>query len=115
MGYANIPVAIGWIAGSYLAGDRYDTGGDKANLARKHLEEVVGMGADKVEAIQRSEVVDVLGGELGMTAMEVQRFLYETYSPQMIWVDIAWIGAASVVAMVIYDRVLRYIDSRKAA
>ncbi len=50
-----------------------------------------------------------------MTAMEVQRFLYETYSPQMIWVDIAWIGAASVVAMVIYDRVLRYIDSRKAA
>ncbi len=114
MGYANIPVAIGWIAGSYLAGDAYDTGGDKANLARKHLQEVVGWSADKAEAIQRSEVVDVLGGELGMTAMEVQRLLYATYSPQTIWIDIAWIGGASIVAMVAYDRVLRILDSRKA-
>jgi len=115
MGYANIPVAIGWISGSFMAGDRYDTEGDKANLARKHLEEVVGWSADKVDAIQRSEVVDVLGSELGMTAMEVQRMLYETYSPQLIWVDIAWIGAASIVLMIGYDRTLRWLDGRKAA
>ncbi len=35
MGYANIPVAIGWIAVSYLSGDSYEKGGDKANLAEK--------------------------------------------------------------------------------
>jgi dipeptide/tripeptide permease len=115
MGYANIPVAIGWIAGSYLAGGRYEDGGDKANLARKHLQDVVGWSADKAEALQRSEVVDVLGGELGMTAMEVQRLLYATYSPQAIWIDIAYIGAASIVAMIIYDRVLRWFDGQKAA
>ncbi len=115
MGYANIPVAIGWITGSYLAGGAYEEGGDKANLARQHLENVLGWSHDKVEAIQRSEVVDTLGKELGLTASEVQKMLYETYHPETIWYDIAWIGLASIVLMIVYDRVLRVLDARKAA
>jgi dipeptide/tripeptide permease len=115
MGYANIPVAIGWIAGSYLAGSRYEEGGDKVNLARQHLQEVVGWSAEKAEAIQRSDVVDVLASELSMTAMEVQGMLYEIYQPQLIWVDIAIIGGISIVLMFVYDRVLNFVDNRKAA
>ena len=43
MGYANAPIAIGWISGSLFAGNRYEASGDKVNLARKHLVEEVGM------------------------------------------------------------------------
>ena len=34
MGYVNVPVAIGWMAGSAIAGDKYELMGDKINLAK---------------------------------------------------------------------------------
>ena len=37
MGYVNVPVAIGWMAGSAIAGERYEMMGDKVNLAKKYL------------------------------------------------------------------------------
>src|SRR5258706_350783 len=37
MGYANMPVAVGWAYGSRLGGDVYDKFGDKANLALRYL------------------------------------------------------------------------------
>ncbi len=106
MGYANIPVAIGWIAGSYLAGDAYEKGGDKANLARKYLQEELNMESAAADAIDRADVVAELSRQLGKTALETQRLLYETYSPQSVWYSIAMIGVASIVLMVVYDRVL---------
>lgn len=115
MGYANIPVAIGWIAGSYLAGDAYETGGDKANLARKHLVEAQGMEQSAADAIDRADVVQALADSLGKTAMETQQLLYTTYSPQTIWIDIGIIGAGSIVAMVVYDRVIKYINANKTS
>ena len=114
MGYANIPVAIGWIAGSYLAGDAYEKGGDKANLARKYLVEKMGMGAEEAEAIDRAEVVNVLASKLGQTAMDVQDLLYTTYDPSALWWNIGAIGLASIVGMIIYDRVLKAIGPAEA-
>ena len=112
MGYANIPVAIGWIAGSIFAGNRYETTGDKVNLAKQHLIDQLGMSMDAVGALQKSDVLPTLAGKLNMTAMETQHFLFETYNPHHIWIDIGLIGLASVVGMVIYDRVLHYIDNK---
>ena len=109
MGYANIPVAIGWIAGSYLAGDAYEKNGDKANLARKYMQEELNMDSAAVEAIDRADVLAQLAGKIGKTTMETQRLLYETYSPQDLWWSIGAIGLASIVGMIIYDRVLATI------
>ena len=114
MGYANIPVAIGWIAGSYLAGDAYETGGDKSNLARKYLVEELNMDVTAAEALDRADTVSTLAGQLGKTALETQQLLYATYSPQSVWYSIGAIGLGSIVAMVIYDRVITYIDRDKA-
>ena len=114
MGYANIPVAIGWIAGSYLAGDAYEHGGDKANLARKYLVEEQGMEQGAADAIDRAETVNVLAAELGKSAMEVQELLFATYSPQNLWWSIGAIGMGSIVAMIIYDRVNSWMLSRAA-
>ena len=115
MGYANIPVAIGWIAGSIFAGNRYETSGDKVNLAKQHLIEQLGLSSDAVGALQKSEVLPLLSEKLNMTAMQTQQFLFETYNPHHIWIDIGLIGLGSIVAMVIYDRVLHYIDSKPSA
>ncbi|MGM0574436.1 MAG: MFS transporter [Myxococcota bacterium] len=113
MGYANVPVAIGWIAGSLFAGSAYDEHGDKAHLARKHLADVVGMEPSKVEAIERSDVMTVLAAKLDTTVAGARQVLLDTYDPQAIWWDIALIGLGSIVAMFVYDRVLRFIDRKR--
>ena len=115
MGYANIPVAIGWIAGSYLAGDAYETGGDKANLARKYLVDEQGMPAAEAEAIDRADVVQTLSDTLGQSLMDTQQMLYAFYSPQDIWWSIGAIGLCSIVGMIIYDAVLKRVDGPSAS
>jgi hypothetical protein len=114
MGYSNIPVAIGWIAGSIFAGNAYEKGGDKVNLARRYLVEAKGWSESAAEALERSEVVDRLAAEIGSSAPEVQRLLFETYQPQGLWIQIGVIGLASIVGMMVYDRVIRHLDGGTA-
>jgi dipeptide/tripeptide permease len=114
MGYANMPVAIGWIAGSLYAGTKYEKSGDKVNLARKHLEEALSVPTEAIEALSKSEVVPMLAEKLQMTPLEVQSFLFEQYEPWRIWIDIGLIGLASVVGMVAYSVILGRVDRRSA-
>jgi len=114
MGYANVPVAIGWIAGSIIAGNAYERNGDKVNLARRHL---VSLGENEalIADMPKSEVVPFLADKLGSDALGVQKLLFDAYHPHHLWFTIAGVGIASVVLMVIYDRVLHKIDSREAS
>ena len=114
MGYANMPVAIGWIAGSIFAGSKYEEEGDKVNLAKKHLEETLHVPSETIEALQKSDVVPLLAEKLQMTQLEVQSLLFETYKPWEIWIDIGLIGLASVVGMVLYSVLLGRLDRSRS-
>ena len=113
MGYVNVPVAIGWMAGSAIAGDKYELMGDKINLAKKYLIEELSMPSQSVEAIPRSEVVALLSNKLSITQLEVQKLLFATYHPERIWYYIGAIGVASLLLMLAYDRVLKKLDTGK--
>jgi hypothetical protein len=115
MGYANVPVAIGWIAGSIFAGSRYEEHGDKVNLARKHLVEVLGQDAATIESLPKTEVMPALARSLGSSVDQARELLFQTYHPERIWYDIALIGLASIVGMVVYDVVLRRVDAGRSA
>lgn len=114
MGYANVPVAIGWIAGSLFAGNRYEEVGDKVNLARRHMVEVMGMPEAQVEAMEKSVVVDTMAQQLGIPVMDAQQLLFELYDPWWVWVEIGMIGLGSLACMVVYDQAIRAIDKRHA-
>ena len=115
MGYANVPVAIGWIAGSLFAGNRYEEVGDKVNLARKHLVEEVGMTQEAVDAIDKAEVMPTLAGKLSMDPLDVQRMLFDVYDPWWVWVEIGMIGLVSLGCMMAYDLAIRYVDREEKA
>jgi len=110
MGYANMPVAVGWIVGSIYAGNAYEQTGDKKNLAKAHLEKVFNMDPEVLEAMPRTELMPTLAEKMGGSVMDAQHMLYETYHPEQIWWTIGWIGLASIVGMIGYDRVISYID-----
>ena len=115
MGYANIPVAIGWISGSIFAGNRYEESGDKVNLARRHMVERLEMDPAAVEALPKTEVMPTLADQLGMSLTEAQHLLYETWHPEQLWTDIGVIGLVSIVGMIVYDRAIKHFDAKKAA
>ncbi|GEM_PF-4429593 len=114
MGYAHVPLAIGWVAGSILAGNAYEERGDKVNLARKHLVEELGRSPESVDALQKTDVMPTLAEALGTSTREAQTLLFETYQPDQIWWGIAGIGVLSIFRMVAYDRVIRRLDDALA-
>lgn len=115
MGYVNMPVAIGWIAGSIFAGNRYEEFGDKVNLARGHLVDVVGLDPTMIEGLEKTKVLPMLADKLDLTAMQTQTMLFETYHPESLWYDIGLVGLVSIIGMIAYDRALAYVDRKKAA
>ncbi|MBL8614882.1 MAG: MFS transporter [Deltaproteobacteria bacterium] len=113
MGYANIPVAIGWIAGSVLVGDQYEEGGDRANLARRYLTEQLGVA--EAAQLPREEALAALAAHLQVGPEAARDLLREVYDPTAMWWELAGWGLISVLGMIAYDRALRIFAARGRA
>lgn len=113
LGYANVPVGIGWAAGSVFAGHFYEEHGDKVNFARQHLQTALGMSEEAVKAIPKEQVMPTLAEKLHMGLPQAQQFLWETYHPATVWYWIAAVGFVSLVGMLVYNEVIRRLDARK--
>jgi dipeptide/tripeptide permease len=132
MGYANIPLAIGWAYGSFLGGTTYDSQGDKANLAIRYLADKLDvthgsaweamtqlqtMVGDKVGAslqflaegngiiqgVSRPEAMGRLQEVLGVNAIDATGLLWNTYTPNTLWFPFAAIGFGSAVGIFFYS------------
>ena len=106
MGYANIPLAIGWAYGSFLGGTTYDTMGDKANLALRYLTEhnyfAEALSPEKWSEL-RPEAMVKLQEFLNVNATEATKMLWSTYHPYKLWFPFALIGFGSAVGIYIYS------------
>ena len=110
MGYVNFTVGIGWSVGSVIAGEWYQRGGDKIVLARRYLQERLGMAAAEVQAIDRGDVLDVLYQRAGVDPFSARRLLWEAYEPYSMWLAFALIGLASLICIALYDLAVRRAD-----
>ncbi|MCC6349589.1 MAG: MFS transporter [Candidatus Eisenbacteria bacterium] len=107
MGYANMPTAIGWALGSFLAGGLYGRIGEKAGFALRWLGEHGGVPAgvvrtNAVEAVQKATGLDPNGA----TAM-----LWQTYHPYRVWYLFIAIGIASAIGLFFYARWVRRYEA----
>jgi hypothetical protein len=99
MGYANIPLAIGWGYGSLVGGQIYGRGGEKAGLALKYMSEVL-----KVHELpDRTHAFAALTERLGQTPAEVTRLLWDTYDPSRVWTPFAIAGILAAIALFAYN------------
>lgn len=99
MGYANIPLAIGWAYGSTLGGQLYDKMGDKANLAIRYLAEHAGI----TSGIERTEAFAKMQEILHLNAVDATNLLWNTYHPYKLWYPLTLIGLASAVGILLYS------------
>ena len=107
MGYVNFTVGIGWSIGSIIAGNMYQEGGDKVELARRYLVDEQGMASEAAAAIDRAEVMNVFQSQVGVDAFEAREVLWNAYEPYDMWLVFTLIGIASMLGIILYDRVTR--------
>jgi len=106
MGYANMPIAIGWAYGSFLGGQIYDSMGDKANLALRYLKEHGGQDV----GVDRTAAMETLQRALHVDPGAATRLLWSTYDPWRLWIPFAIIGIASSIGIAIYARWARRFE-----
>jgi hypothetical protein len=107
LGYANVPLAIGWFYGSFLGGDAYDTKGDKAVLALRYIKEHGLMAADALDKLKRTEAIPALEKLLNQNSVQVTQVLWDAYHPYQLWYLFTAIGIASAVGMIIYSQLAK--------
>lgn len=107
LGYINATSGIGWYLGSLIAGELYETHGDKVVLARRYLVEELGRDAKVVEEMAKDSVVPTLAEALGKDVEQIRVLLMETYDPSFIWTHFALLGIASMVGLIAFDLVTR--------
>lgn len=106
MGYVNFPQAIGWGFGSAIGGHMYQTYADKITLAKQHLASL-GMSQEAINAIPKAKVMETLTAKLHLAStQETTQLLFNNNHPERIWFAFAAIGIASMLGMLIYDRVV---------
>lgn len=137
MGYANFTVGIGWSIGSVVAGNLYEESGDKIVLAKKYMEanaeqtstaiaslkeegrlleffgENVNRASDlsgSVAELKKEKALEFFELAFRMDAWETRNLLWNTYEPYSMWLLFTGIGLASMIAIVIYDKVVRAAD-----
>ena len=107
LGYANVPMAIGWGYGSLMGGTIYDTQGDKAALALRYLKEHAGLAANVIDNIKRTEAMAMLEKTLSKSPIEVTQVLWDTYQPYKLWYVFTAIGIVSAIGMTIYSQMAK--------
>ena len=112
MGYVNFTVGIGWSIGSIVAGNLYETGGDKVNLARKYLAENEYMTEAAAAELDRGEVLDVFTQtvEGNPDPWETRQLLWDSYDPESMWLLFTIIGLTSMVLIFVYDKITHAAD-----
>jgi len=105
MGYANIPLAIGWAFGAIVGGKVYEAWGEKANLAIQYMLDKglipANQSADALEQL-RPIAMDKLQSLLNIDATEATHLLWKTYNPSEIWYPFALVGILSAILIFIY-------------
>ena len=103
MGYANIPIAIGWGYGSFAGGKIYERAGEKAGLALRYMSEVLHL----EQLPERSQAFARLTELLGQSPTQVTRLLWDTYHPSQVWIPFAIAGILAAVALLIFNHLAR--------
>lgn len=116
LGYVNIPVGVGVLIGSKIAGYVYGHYGEKAVLALKYLAEKTPLGQGSgwdgkvasLEAalgIKRTEAMLKLQEATGLDASAATQLLWDTYHPNVkVWVPFAAVGVISAVALWVFGQ-----------
>lgn len=112
LGYVNATQAVGWSIGSVIAGALYQSGGDKVVLARRMLVERFERDPEVVAGMAKTSVLPELERALELSSRETVDLLWTTYEPSAMWAVFALIGLSSMIGLIIYSQLARWLGDK---
>lgn len=112
MGYANVPLAIGWGFGSSLGGYMYQNYADKVTLAKQYMIDKLHMTPDVVNGLPKEKVMETLAAQLNTTTQGATQMLFQLHHPEQIWYVFGAIGLASMIGLIAYDLILTRLGKK---
>lgn len=107
MGYSFIPVAIGVFFAGIISGNVYQAMSDKISLAKQemaaHNFQLPVIGGE----FSQNDYLYAAAQKLGMNNETFTQLLWDKYHPSSIWMVITGIGIAAMIALFLYDRLVR--------
>ena len=107
MGCYYIPMAAGNFFAGLLSGGVYEKLSDKTSLLRKEVESR-GLDIPEVSGtFTQNDFFFFLSQLMEMTRQELTDYLWITYNPSKIWIVFTAIGLATVISLVIYQKIVK--------
>ena len=106
MGTYFLPIFLANFLTTFVSGNLYQAWSDKLSLLQA---EMASKGISMPEITQefsKNDYFDLASEKLGMTETEMTQFIWESYNPNKIWYVVTGIGLVTILALVIYDRVV---------
>ena len=105
LGYVNATTGIGWSIGSLVAGELYQTKGDRATLGRQWLTEAGHLDAAAATALPKDDVLARVAAAANTDLNGARVLLWDTFDPGQIWYRFAIIGLISMVGLIAFDQI----------
>lgn len=101
-----LPVAAGNFFTKFIAGNLYQSWSDKLSLLQNEMN---GRGIEMPEVsdkFTKNDYFELASQKLNMGKWEMTQMLWDNYNPNKIWYVIVGIGAFTITALYIYDRLV---------
>ncbi len=104
MGTSFLPIAAGHQLAGWLSGGIYEKTADKIYLIQQEISKR-GISLPEIsDEFSKNDFMNMASEKLGMTATELNNFIWATYHPSNIWVVYASVAVSAVVLLWLYDR-----------
>ena len=101
-----LPVAAGNFFTKFIAGNLYQSWSDKLSLLQGEMSDRGIEMPEITEEFTKNDYFELASEKLNMGKWEMTSMLWESYSPNKIWYVIVGIGAFTITALYIYDRMV---------
>lgn len=106
MGTYFLPVFLGNFLTTFISGNLYEAWSDKLSLLQAEMASR-GIAMPEISSeFTKNNYFTSASEKLGMTETEMTQFIWDSYHPNHIWYVITGIGAVTILALIVYDRVV---------
>ena len=106
MGTYFVPIFVGNLLTTFVSGNLYQSWSDKLSLLQSEMSKrSIGMPEISKE-FTKNDYFSLASEKLNLTQIQMTQLIWDNYQPNKIWYVIVGIGVVTILALIIYDRMV---------
>ncbi len=106
MGTYFVPIFAGNLLTTFVSGNLYQSWSDKLSLLQSEMVKR-GIGMPEIsKEFTKNDYFSLASEKLNMSQIQMTQLIWDNYQPNKIWYVIVGIGVVTILALIIYDRMV---------